>query len=372
MKTFAAWQRIRYIAYKETLHIIRDPQTLFFTLFIPIVEMFFLGFAINTNIRDMRTVVVDFCNTQESRRLIEQFENSGDFHVVERHLSEKDASEAIVAGRAQVGIVIPEDFSRKIQASQSSPFAVLVDGTVSSIAAEAVNVGNALALRASLEQVLRANTLPVESRPRVLFNPDTKSSYFFLPGLMVVMCQMMATVLSANAIVREKESGTLEQFYMTPVRRTEVILGKMIPYIVQTVIEFFLILMVMRVVFQVPIRGYIVLLFALLIPFTLTMLAFGLLISTKADTKDAAGQMAMGTIIPSIFLSGYVFPLDSMPASFQVVACFIPTTWLIDAARGIILRGADFSMLWQHMLVLWSMAIVVTVFAAVRMRKQVV
>lgn len=367
----AAWQRIRFIAYKEMLHILRDPQTLFFTLFIPIIEMFFLGFAINTNVRDIPTVVVDFCNTQESRRLIEQFEHSGDFKVVDRCVSEKDAHTLIVAGLAQVGIVIPEDFSRKLEASQTSPFAVLVDGTVSSIAAEAINVGNALALRSSLEQVLRNQELPMEARPRVLFNPDTKSSYFFLPGLMVVMCQMMATVLSANAIVREKESGTLEQFYMTPVRRGEVILGKMIPYVVQTAIEFFLILLVMRTVFQVPIRGYVLLLFALLIPFTLTMLAFGLLISTKADTKDAAGQMAMGTIIPSIFLSGYVFPLDSMPPAFQTFANFIPTTWLIDAARGIILRGTDLSMLWRHTMALWLMAIIVTMIAAVRMRKKV-
>lgn len=368
----ASWQRIRYIAYKEMLHILRDPQTLFFTLFIPIVELFLLGFAINTNVRDMRTVVVDFCNTQESRRLIDQFENSGDFKVVERHQSEQAAYASIVAGRAQIGIVIPEDFSRKIEAQQTSPFAVLVDGTVSSVAAESVNVGNALALRASLAQVLKGGELPVEARPRVLFNPDTRSAYFFLPGLMVVMCQMMATILSANAIVREKETGTLEQFYMTPVRRFEVIIGKMIPYVVQTTIEFGLIMLVMTTVFQVPIRGHVALLFALLLPFTLTMLAFGLLISTKADTRDAAGQMAMGTIIPSIFLSGYVFPLDSMPDIFKTISYFIPTTWLIDASRGIILRGTDWSTLWQHATVLWSMAIVVTVFAAVRMRKQVV
>jgi ABC-2 type transport system permease protein len=361
---------MQYIAYKEMLHILRDPQTLFFTLFIPIVEMFFLGFAINTNIRDVRTVVVDFCNTQESRRLVEQFENSGDFHVVGRVTSEAEAHRAIVAGQAQVGILIPEDYSRRIESGQTSPFAVLVDGTVSSVAAEAVNVGNAIALRASIEQILRDRPLPVESRPRVLFNPDTKSSYFFLPGLMVVMCQMMATILSANAIVREKEAGTLEQFYMTPVRRSEVILGKMAPYVLQTAFEFLLILIVMRVVFGVPVRGNVGLLFALLLPFTLTMLAFGLLISTKAETKDAAGQMAMGTIIPSIFLSGYVFPLDSMPVPFQWVSKLLPTTWLIDAARGITLRGMDFGMLWPHMLALWIMAVATTTFAAWRMQKR--
>lgn len=368
----AAWQRIRFIAYKEMLHIIRDPQTLFFTLFIPIVEMFMLGFAINTNVRDVNSVVVDFCNTQESRRLIEQFENSGDFEVVKYCNSEREAQAFIVAGSAQVGIIIPEDFSRKIEAGQTATFAVFVDGTVSSIAAEAMNVGNAIALRASLAQVLQGKELPIEARPRMLFNPDTRSAWFFLPGLMVVMCQMLATVLSANAIVREKESGTLEQFYMTPVRRGEVILGKMIPYVVQTAVEFAIILLVMYTIFQVPIRGYVLLLFALLLPFTLTMLAFGLLISTKADTKDAAGQMAMGTIIPSIFLSGYVFPIDSMPEVFKTISYFIPTTWLIDASRGILLRGTDWSTLWQHTVVLWLMAIVVTTIAALRMRKQVV
>lgn len=362
------WQRIRFIAYKEMLHILRDPQTLFFTLFLPIAEMFLLGFAINTNVRDVRTVVVDFCQTQESRQLIEQFENSRDFMVIDEYQSEKEATETIIAGRAQVAILIPADFSQKLAAGQVSPFALLVDGTVSSVAAEAVNVGNALALRMSLAQVLPDRALGVEVRPKVLFNPDTRSANFFLPGLMVVMSQMMATILSATAIVREKESGTLEQFYMTPVRRHEIIFGKLIPYVVLTTIEFCLILLVMRTVFQIAIVGWIIDLLALLLPFTLTMLSFGLLISTRADTRDAAAQMAMGTIIPSIFLSGYVFPVDSMPTVFRWLASLIPTTWLIDAARGIILRGADWSSLWQHAVVLWVMAIIAIAVASAKMR----
>lgn len=367
-----SWQRTKFIAYKEMLHIIRDPQTLFFTLFIPIAEMFLLGFAINTNVRDVRTVVVDFCNTQESRRLVEQFEHTGDFMVVKHCGSEDEVTSYIIDGKAQVGIVIPADFSQKIEAGEVSPFALLVDGTVSSVAAEAVNVGNSLALRLSLEKALSGRPLSVEVRPKVLFNPDTRSANFFLPGLMVVISQMMATVLSANAIVREKESGTLEQFYMTPVRRSEVIFGKMLPYVGLTALEFCMILLVMRTVFQVVIVGMVINLLALLLPFTLTMLSFGLLISTRADTKDAAGQMAMGTIIPSIFLSGYVFPVDSMPYGFKTISYFIPTTWLIDAARGIILRGTDWTGLWQHALVLWGMAIVVMMGAAMKMRKQIV
>ena len=189
-------------------------------------------------------------------------------------------------------------------------------------------------------------------RPRILFNPDTRSANFFIPGLMVVMCQMMAIMLSANAIVREKENGTLEQLFMTPVKAGELILGKLMPYLVLTFVEFCTILFLMWSVFQVPIHGYVLTLLALTLPFMLSMLGLGLYISTQVDTREAAGQMAMGTMMPSIFLSGYVFPLDSMPTFFWYVAQIFPTTWLIDAARGVILRGAGWSELWVHSVVL--------------------
>src|SRR5436190_11891079 len=211
-------QRTLSIARKEVYHILRDPQALFFTLFVPILEMFLLGYAIETNVRDVRTVVLDQCNTQESRALLKSFENSKDFLVVGQVYSDAEMNQATVAGRARVGIKIPHDYSQKLQAGQTAQLLVLVDGSESSIAAEAVNVSNAIALRESLERALGDKQLPVESRPRILFNPDTKSAFFFIPGLMVVMTQMMATMLSANAIVREKERGTLEQLFMTPVR----------------------------------------------------------------------------------------------------------------------------------------------------------
>jgi ABC-2 type transport system permease protein len=238
------------------------------------------------------------------------------------------------------------------------------------VAGEAVNVGNAVALRASLERVLGGKALPIESRPRVLFNPDTRSPNFFIPGLMVVMCQMMAVMLSATAIVREKENGTLEQLFMTPVRSVELILGKLLPYLVLTFLEFCGIAFLMRTIFQVPIHGAFLTLLGLAVPFVLAMLGLGLMISTRASTRDAAQQMAMGTVLPSIFLSGYVFPLDSMPKVFWYIAQGIPTTWLIDAARGVILRGAGWPELWKHAVVLWSMAVIVIVLAMLKFRKQ--
>jgi ABC-2 type transport system permease protein len=358
------------IARKELLHILRDPQTLMFTLLVPIAELFILGYAIDTNVRNVRTVIVDHAGTQESRMLLQRFENSHDFLIVDRLNSDEEATRAIVAGRARVGIIIPSDYSQRLQAGETAQILILVDGTTSSVAAEAINVGNSITLRESLERALGDRPLSVEARPRVLFNPDTRSPNFFIPGLMVIMCQLMATQLSASAIVREKEAGTLEQLFITPVRRSELIVGKMLPYLVLTNAEFCLLAVLMRTIFNVPIHGAFLTLLTLALPFVLAMIGLGLLISTKASTRDAAGQMTMGTLLPSIFLSGYVFELDSMPRGFVWVAQFLPTTWLIDASRGVILRGAGWAELWPHAAVLWAMALASLVFSSFKVRKQ--
>jgi ABC-2 type transport system permease protein len=369
-RTSSPLQRISSIARKEVLHVLRDPATLFFALFIPIVEMMMLGYAIDTNVRHVRTMVLNQSQSQESRDLLRGFTNSEDFAIVGEVSSDEELYEAIVAGKARVGIKIPENYSRQLQANATAQLLILVDGSESSIAAEAVNVGNAIALRESLRRALADRPLPVESRPQVLFNPDTRSANFFIPGLMVVMCQMMAVLLSSNAIVREKERGTLEQLFMTPVRAGELILGNLLPYLVLTFVELCSIALLMRVVFAVPIHGFFITLLMIALPFVLAMLGVGLWISTRADTKEAAGQMAMGTVIPSIFLSGYVFPLDSMPRFFWYVAQFIPTTWLIDAARGVILRGAGWKELWLHAAVLWGMAAVMILLSTLRFHKR--
>jgi ABC-2 type transport system permease protein len=365
-----SFQRAASVARKEVLHILRDPATLFFALLMPVMEMFLLGYAIDTNVRDVRTVVLDQAQTQESRILLDHFKNSKDFKIVEYVYSDAALNQAIVAGRARVGIKIPENYSRRLQANDRAEILVLVDGSESSIAGEALNVSNAIALRESLARVLTTGDLPVEARPRILFNPDTRSPNFFLPGLMVVFTQIMAVMLTANAIVREKENGTLEQLFMTPVRSTELILGKLVPYLVLTFCEFSGIALLMRVFFQVPIHGSFFTLLAIALPFVLAMLGFGLWVSTKASTREAAGQMSMATVMPAIFLSGYVFPLDSMPRFFYYVAQLIPTTWLIDAARGVILRGAGWPELKMHALVLWGMALAVILFSMLRFRKR--
>jgi ABC-2 type transport system permease protein len=368
--TIGTLQRVGSIVRKEMIHILRDPATLFFALFIPLVELLMLGYAIDTNVRHVRTVVFDQARTQESRALLREFTNSEDFSIIDQVCTDKDLTGAIVAGKARVGIKIPEDYSRRLLAGETAQILILVDGSESSVAAEAVNVGNAIALRESLERVLGGRPLPVDARPQVLFNPDTRSPNFFIPGLMVVLSQMMAVLLSANAIVREKENGTLEQLFMTPVRAGELIIGKLIPYLLLVFLEFSTIALLMHAVFAVPIHGSFLTLLALAFPFVLTMLGIGLWISTRAGTREAAGQMAMATVIPSIFLSGYVFPLDSMPAFFRYFAQVIPTTWLIDASRGVILRGAGWPELWRHGVVLAIMAIAMLTLSTLSFHKR--
>jgi ABC-2 type transport system permease protein len=364
-------QRTASVARKEMLHILRDPATLFFALFIPVLELFMLGYAIDTNVRNVSTVILDDADTQESRTLRQRFDSSTSFRVIARVYSEKELNDSIVAGKAHVGIWIPQDYSRKILAREKAQILVMVDGSESTVAASALNVANALALREALDQVVSpGQDLPVEAAPQVLFNPDTRSANFFIPGLMVVMCQMMAIMLSANAVVREKENGTLEQLFMTPVRAGELIFGKLIPYLFLTFAEFCTILLLMNTVFQVPIHGYVFTLLALTLPFVFAMLGLGMWISTRVNTREAAGQMAMGTMMPSIFLSGYVFPLDSMPALFWYVAQVFPTTWLIDAARGVILRGAGWRELWPHAVVLWSMGLAMFALAMLKFQKR--
>lgn len=359
---------------KEAIHISRDRMALFFTVIMPMIQMFMIGFAINTNVREIPTAVYDSAKTQESRRLLERFVNSDDFKIVKYVDSEEELNREVIAGRAQVGVKIPPDYSRRLLSGQSASYLVLVDGSDSSVSGTAINVSNAIALRESLERSLSVTstrqTLPVESRPKVLFNPDSKSANFLIPGMIAVLMQMMTVLMTAITIVRERERGTLDQLYMTPVKPLGLMVGKVVPYAVVAYVELLILLFFMRWAFGVPIRGSIGLLMLLVAPFILTMLGFGLLVSTKAQTYQEATQMAFGTMMPSIFLSGYIFPTDTMPLQFQMISKIIPTTYLIQIFRGVILRGAELQDLWKQGLILTVMSILMITVAALRFRKK--
>lgn len=361
--------RILWIARKELWHMYRDPLTLFVAIALPLGQMFLLGHAVDMNVRRVPTMLLDQARTQESRDLLYQLENTGDFRIVGTVDTEAELASSLVRGNAQAGIRIPADFSRRRQAGLPATFLVLVDGSDSAVAAELVNVSHAVALRESLLDLGQRQQLPVEARPRVLFNPDTRSSNFFIPGLIVLLTYTTAIVLSAGTIVREREGGTLEHMLMTPIHPAELLLGKLCPYLGLTTLQFFAQVWLMHVAFDVPIRGDLLAAFVCLIPYLLSTLALGCLISSLVSTHLAAMQLASGTLVPVIFLSGYIFPLNSMPVVFASLARLIPSTWMIDATRAATIRGAAFADLRLHMGALAGLAALSILFSLLTLRR---
>ncbi len=353
---------------KEFTHISRDRATLFFALFIPVLELLIFGFAIDTNVRQIPTVVLDQSRTQESRRLMDTFVNSDAFRLVQIVQSDAELNRAIVAGKAKVGVKIPPGYSRRLQDGQQASVLILIDGSDSTVTNYAVNVSNGIMLQESLRLLLGGvqTAMPVEARHSVLFNPATRSANFFVPGMIAIVLQAMIMMLVAFSIVREREKGTLEQLSLTPVSPLGLMVGKMTPYGLLGFVELCTILLLMRFVFDVPIHGSLILLLILSLPFLLTILGLGLLISTKAKTQVEAFQLAMGTLLPSVFLSGYVFMIENMPESFQWVSHAVPATYYITILRGVILRGAGLSELWGSGLVLLAMGSAAVLLAAVQ------
>jgi ABC-2 type transport system permease protein len=349
---------------KEFLHIIRDPGTLFFALLIPMLQLFLFGFAVDTNIRQVSTAVLDESNTQESRRLLEAFAGSDVFNLKINAGSQGEMYEAVRSGKARVGIRIPYDYARRLQDGTTATVLVLVDGSDSSVAGQAMSTATGVALKESLGRVLPDGAMPIEVRPSVLYNPATRSANFFVPGLIAILLQVMAILMIALSLVRERERGTLEQLTMTPVAPLGLMVGKMIPYGALTFAELCAILLVMRTVFLVPIHGSVLLLLLLSVPFLLTVLGIGLVISTRARTQAEAFQLSMGTILPSVFLSGYIFLIENMPPFFQGISRLIPATYYIQILRGIILRGAGLGELWLSATVLTIMGCGSTLLAA--------
>jgi ABC-2 type transport system permease protein len=362
------------VFYKETLHVRRDFATLFFSLIIPILQMFLLGFGIDTNVRQINTVVYNADGRRESRELLDRLRNSDTFHLYRYVDNDRDLNDAIISGKCRVGIKIPVDYSDKLLHNMSAQVLVLIDGSDSSVAGQAINVTTAIGLDESLRRVL-ANSdsaFAVDMRPKILFNPDSRSPNFFLPGLTAVLLLNVTTFLTAFSIVREKERGTLEQLFVTPVRPMGLLLGKLLPYLVIGFFELCMIVFAMRFIFSVPIHGNVFLLAFLSLPYIFVSLSLGILISSKATSQAHAMQLAFLTILPSIFFSGYIFPRETMPKFFYVLSYFVPASYFINITRGIILRGAGWAHLWTDAVALFLMGSFLLVIAARRFHNKVI
>jgi ABC-2 type transport system permease protein len=358
------------ICRKEGLHILRDPGTLFFALVIPMLQLFLFGFAIDTNVRQIGTVILDESRTQASRDLLQRFAASDVFKLTVTAQSVDEMYDAVRSGSCRVAIRIPYDYARHLQDGTTADVQVLVDGSDSTVAGQAVNTATGVALTQSLARVLPNGNMPIDIRPSLLYNPAMRSANFFVPGLIAILLQVMIILLIALSLVRERERGTLEQLTMTPVAPLGLMVGKMIPYGGLGFLELCAILAVMRIVFQVPIHGSAILLLLMSLPYILTLLGIGLVISTKARTQAEAFQLSMGTVLPSVFLSGYIFLIENMPIFFQGISRVIPATYFIRILRGIILRGATLSELWPNALALTLMGCAAIFLAAFLFVKQ--
>ncbi len=370
MKIF---QGFTAILYKEFIVVLRDPMTLFFMFFPPLIEMIAFGFALDNDVKHMATVVFDEDKTVETRRLVESFENTQTFRVVHHAQSLSEMAAMIRKGKAYVGVQIPPGFTRNLHAGSSAQVQVLIDGSSSTIALQALNTSLAVTLRQSVGSLMKESgrtAIPIEVRPQVLFNPALRSPNFFVPGVIGVVLQIATTFATAMSLVRERERGTLENLMVSPLSRWGLMLGKIVPYLCIGMFMAAVLFAIMRWVFDVPIAGSLFALFVSTLLYNFTLLSLGLLISTKAENQMQALQMTMTLIMPSVFFSGFIFPRETMPWIFWAVGAVLPTTYFIELMRAIILRGADLVEFWRHLAVLAAMGVGLFAVCAIRFRQK--
>ena len=362
------------ILFKEFIVVWRDPMTLFFMFFPPLVEMIAFGYALDTDVKHMAMVVYNEDRTVESRQLIDRFVNTETFRVVREVQSVDELASEIRKGRAYVGLQIPPTFTRDVRAGNPAQVQLLVDGSNSTTALQALNTGLGIALTQSVESLLREtgrHGVPIEIRPQMLYNPAMRSPNFYVPGVIGVVLQIGTTVATAMALVRERERGTLEQLLVSPLSRAGLMLGKIIPYLCIGMAMAIVLFIIMRFVFSVPIAGNLVAMLFSTLVYVFALLSLGLLVGTKAENQMQALQMSMVFLLPSVFFSGFIFPRETMPWIFYALGALFPTTYFISLMRAIILRGAHFLEYWPHLAILIIMSILLFVLCALRFRKKI-
>lgn len=362
------WTSFIAIFTKEFLHIRRDRATLITALSLPLFQLVLFGF-IDQTVRDLPTVVVDQDKSPSSRELMDKLAASRTFQIAVVTTSTDDARREVIAGRARVAIVIPPDFHKKRLVGRGAQVLVLIDGSDSNASAQALATVNGLASQMSLDTIGAPQVLPVSAQPIILFNPAGRTANFIIPGLVAILLQLVALVFTSMAIVREREKGTMEQLLVTPIQPLGLMLGKLAPYLVISLGEMALILLAMRFAFQVPIQGSVVFLFFVATLFLFSILALGLLISTVASSVAQAQQTAMMLLLPSIFLSGYIFPQAGLPRPLYYLGLLLPATHMIAIMRGVVLRNAGFMDLVPHLLALTAIGVVLVGVSVGRFRK---
>jgi ABC-2 type transport system permease protein len=368
--------RILAVMRKEFIQIFRDPRTLAVMFLIPMIQLVLLGYAATTDVDHISTAVFDQDQTAQSRELIETYQASGYFDINYYVTSEEALARLIDGGKARAGLLIPLGYSKDLSHRGTAQVSVIIDGSDPNIAHAALSAATAVGRAKSAEIVQRMlgidlEELPgLEVRPRVWYNPELASANFMIPGLIGIIMQFLTTFLTSTAIVREREGGTFEQLIVTPLKSYELVIGKLVPYIFIAFWDTLEVLAIGSFWFGVSIRGSLLLLLALSVLALMTSLGLGLFISTVSNTQQESMLLTWFIMLPSIFLSDFMFPIAAMPRVLQYLSYVVPLTYFLVIVRGIILKGTGLEFLTEQVMAMAIFGAVMLMLAAVRFRKR--
>jgi len=369
-------RKLLAVASKELRQILRDRRSLLILLFVPAFFLLLYGYALNFDIRNVKLAVQDQDRSTKSRELVSSFVNSGYFLLVGYVDSPSELDRLVDEGRVRAILSIPSGFERDLSLRRPVKVQVIIDGdnanTASTVTGYARNLINAYS-GAQMASVPRAGLqLPsISVEPRIWYNPQLRSTLFLVPGLIAYISMITAVVSTALSVVREKERGTMEQVRMAPLSPLPYILGKTLPYLVISFVSAILVILSAMVLFDLPMRGSWLLLCGAIGLFLIGAQAQGLLISTIAETQQVAFQVALlSSLLPTMILSGFIFPITSMPTVVQWITYIVPARYFLVALRAIVLKGADITAFWQEMVALAIFASVATALASLRLRRE--
>ena len=371
--------RLRSLLRKEFIQILRDPRTLVLVLVIPIMQLFLLGYAATNDVRNVPLAVFDQDHSPAARNLLDAYRAADYFNLAYDVNSEKELRDLVDNGEARAGLIIPPDYSKRLQNGEAAEIAFVLDGSDPTVASTALSaarfIGQEHATRILEERLARkgqANILqpPIDVRTQVWYNPDLVSSYFMIPGVIGVILYALTSILTATAVVRERERGTIEQLIVTPIRPWELMMGKILPYALLAFLNAFEVLTIGHFWFHVPVRGNLALIALLSGLFLLTSLGIGLLASTFANTQQEAMLTVWMTLLPGIFLSGFFFPLEAMPRVLQWISYLMPLRYYLVIIRSLLLKDVGILPLRNEIIALSLFGIALMTFASLRFRKR--
>ncbi|MCL6472017.1 MAG: ABC transporter permease [Firmicutes bacterium] len=371
--------RILMLARKEILQLLRDKRLLPLAFIAPLLQLILFGYVVQTEVKDIGMVVADYDRTAESRVMAEKFANAGYFEIVKHVNSEADIPTYLRSDKATLGLIIPKGFEHAIKNGRTAELMLVLDGSDANTGVQAQQYAMRIIAARSQElmnsrlntiNALSARIVNVSSRVRVWYNPDLKSVNYMVPGLIGMILTIITTILTSVAIVKERERGTLEQLVVTPIKRWELILGKILPYVIISFIEVALVVSLGVVWFGVPFRGNVLLLLALCVAFLFTTVGQGLLVSTVSRTQHQAQMTAWFFMMPAIMFSGFIFPIENMPKAIQLVTYLVPLRYFLVIVRGIFLKGVGMEELWDQALILMLLGILIFSISVFRFQKR--